>query len=179
MATSGSIVAGLTDSTNRGTIFGQVQMMTNFGRMVGPVVAGHLAMRDPIVLPWVFSGVCSTLSGAMLLMLCRASTSTSEKKDREKIRMRGFSTLQDCPCELEDEVGSAEDYQKVGRTIGDLLMRRHYRWVSKQDAVLEMIDRLLPELRMKGDEQFQDLQQLSQHVQAIEIEFSRIGDRQM
>ena len=66
MGASGSITAKFTEPTNRGKIYGQVSMWQSAGRMVGPLVAGHLADYDPIRMPWLFAGISCLLSAAAL-----------------------------------------------------------------------------------------------------------------
>jgi len=180
MAASGPICALFTDPTNRGTIFSQVQMMTNFGRLIGPVVAGNLSVLDPVALPWVFAASCNVLS-AVLLMPMKSSQPTPPVLEQHTrgVLPHGFSSLEHACCTLEDEVGNQEDYEKVGRYVGDLLTRRHYQWVSKQDGVLALIDRLLPELRVRGHEHLEDLQTLMKHADSVQTEFHKLGERQL
>ena len=63
---NGTIVASFTDTSNRGSIFAQQQFAMNMGRLVGPLVAGHLAVADPVMLPWLFAAACSIISGFIL-----------------------------------------------------------------------------------------------------------------
>merc|ERR1712113_1147795 len=86
--------------------------------------------------------------------------------------MRSISTL------VEEE-GSKEDYERVGRFVGDLLKSRNYRWVSHQDAVLDVVDSLLPRLRTRGHEHYEDIQKLTQVAQRVQRDFGKLGDRVM
>uniref|UniRef100_A0A7S4Q3E7 Uncharacterized protein n=1 Tax=Alexandrium monilatum TaxID=311494 RepID=A0A7S4Q3E7_9DINO len=131
----------------------------------------------------VHAGGIHLVTSAALLPLIRAPPlavgQVPEEEQGSPILPRGFSTLWDCSQTLPDEVGTPEDYEKVGRYIGDLLTRRHYRWVSRQEAVLQVVDRLLPELRVRGKEQLEDLERLLRHADALPTELGRLGDRQL
>merc|ERR1711964_883544 len=86
MGTFGTITAKVADASNRGKIFGYVAMSMNFGRMVGPVVGGHLAERDPVLLPWVFAGICCFVSAVVLIpvqLIARRSSRCIEPNDVE------------------------------------------------------------------------------------------------
>merc|ERR1719291_388214 len=50
-AVAGSLQADQTDNTNRGRIFSMLEFYANMGRLLGPVVAGRLAMYDASVYP--------------------------------------------------------------------------------------------------------------------------------
>jgi len=182
IAASGPICAGFTDSTNRGKVFGQVQMLSNLGRMTGSLVGGHLANTDPVRLPWLFSASCACLSAVLLLLIWMAPQPPQPQEKPEPTGSqlpRGFTGLGGTSSALDDEVGSTEDYERMGRFLGELLTQRHYRWVSKQDAVLQLVDGLLPELRASGTGQYEDLTLLWQHAQHTRNELHRLGDREL
>ena len=88
-ATNGTILANFTDPSNRGTIFAQQQFATNMGRLVGPVVAGHLAVRDPVLLPILFGSSCGLISGLILL----AVPMPEGPKEVKQKRLHGFTDL--------------------------------------------------------------------------------------
>ena len=80
MSSGGAISALFAHPTNRGSTFARLQMMGNLGRFIGPLVAGHLAVADPIKTPWVFAGACGLLSAAVLLVcLCHALSSSGNR----------------------------------------------------------------------------------------------------
>jgi len=178
-AASGPICASFTDATNRGAIFAQNQMFTNSGRLVGPLIAGNLALHDPTTLPWIFSASCLVASAALLLLMRPPAPPQPAADEQPPVLPHGLSSLRECGSLLPDETGSPEDYERVGRFVGDLLTRRHYRWVSRQEAVLQVVDRLLPELRLRGKEQLEDLERVVRHADSLLTEFNRLGDRQM
>mmetsp|Transcript_54524 Transcript_54524/g.100903 ORF Transcript_54524/g.100903 Transcript_54524/m.100903 type:complete len:466 (-) Transcript_54524:52-1449(-) len=68
-AASGPISAEFADTTNRGSVFAQVQMMTNLGRLLGPLIAGNLALIDPITWPWTVACISCLLSSLLLGVL--------------------------------------------------------------------------------------------------------------
>jgi len=169
-AANGPLTALFCDASNRGAVFAQVQMFTNFGRMVGPVVAGHLAELDAVTLPWYFAGSCCMLSALMLPVLRRGTAPGT----RERRTISGFTDLLEGEVVF-DETGTPEDYQRVGEFVGRVLQERNYPWVSHQQAVLEMLDRLLPRLRSSGSDQVEDLELLATHAEHLQHEFSRPG----
>lgn len=87
-ASNGTILANFTDASNRGTIFAQQQFATNMGRLVGPVVAGHLAVTDPVLLPWIFGSACTIISAVILL-----AVAMPEAKQVKSQPLRGFTDL--------------------------------------------------------------------------------------
>ena len=88
---SGTILTRFTNPSNRGSIFAMQQFALNIGRLIGPVASGHLAVQDPIVLPWIFSAVCSLISALILLAVPMPDDSLPEKKSSRMIR--GFTDL--------------------------------------------------------------------------------------
>jgi len=65
----GALLADISKPENRGSMFSVNQSFQSVGRLVGPVVAGYLAMVDASQLPFLFSGmailVCSLLEFAV------------------------------------------------------------------------------------------------------------------
>ena len=86
-ASNGTILAGFTDASNRGTIFAEQQFATNMGRLLGPVVAGHLAVRDPVVAPWLFGAACCTISALILWVISMPQVPSRQPT------LRGFTDL--------------------------------------------------------------------------------------
>merc|ERR1711871_225412 len=66
MATNPSLVASLTDATNRGKLFGWIMMYNNAGRMIGPTAMGHAA-DVRVDLPFVFASVGCVVSVLLLI----------------------------------------------------------------------------------------------------------------
>jgi len=134
----------------------------------GPLVAGHLANWDPIRMPWLFAGISCLLSAATLEVAKRYVPSKPELSGKvETVRKR--RTLADKLVdelsldELADEDGRPEDYEELGRFVGNLLRNRHYPWVSKKEAVQTIIKKALPKLHTGSKEQLQDLEELLAH----------------
>lgn len=180
MASNGPITAKFADSSNRGAVFARVQMYTNFGRMVGPVLSGHLAEKDPVTLPWILSGCCMALSALLLIGLARSQAAVETKKDNNEVSstrlLRGFTDLLCDDGDLEQEVGNSDDYERIGRYVGELLKQRNYRWVSKQEAVLHVIDKLIPALSVQRVEQVADLELLVRHAEGMQKELGKLGE---
>lgn len=177
-ATSGTITVRFADDTNRGAVFGQIQMWTNFGRMLGPLIAGSLAVKDPLTLPWAASGLCTLLSAVALVML-RIPPDRQPVPLRTPMLQEHFSDLEGLnpSMPLEQEIGTRADYERLGQHVGDLLTRRNYRWVSKQEGVFLMLDRLLPELRVTGNEQLQDLEEIVKRAREAERSLNKLAGR--
>ena len=87
---NGTILANFTNASNRGSVFAQQQFATNMGRLVGPVVAGHLAVTDPVWLPWLFGSTCSIISGLILLAVAMPEGPKEGPKSKS---LRGFTDL--------------------------------------------------------------------------------------
>mmetsp|Transcript_68185 Transcript_68185/g.142492 ORF Transcript_68185/g.142492 Transcript_68185/m.142492 type:complete len:531 (+) Transcript_68185:136-1728(+) len=187
MAASGPLSASLAGKRNRGAVFGLVQMMTNFGRMVGPLVAGQLAMTDAVVMPWLFFGVNALVSGLLLLPLLQAVSKPLDEQERRR-RLRGFTDLllagEEGESAVEDDkaapVPSSEDISRLGDFMAELLSRKNYPWVTHQQSVFSMLDRVLPPLRSRKVDKYQDLELLDRHAEHMKNEFCKLGgDRQM
>lgn len=171
MASSGTLNAGLTDATNRGAVFATLQMSANVGRMVAPIVAGHLATYDAIVGPWLLAGACSFISAAILPLV------PSPKKPEAPKLAHGFSDLTGSNTRLEPEVGSSKDLEELGAYVAGLLTERRYRWISHRQAVYDMLDKLLPELSEFSLDHMEDLEKLMKHTQVIQKDFAQIRCR--
>mmetsp|Transcript_58560 Transcript_58560/g.105497 ORF Transcript_58560/g.105497 Transcript_58560/m.105497 type:complete len:147 (+) Transcript_58560:2-442(+) len=144
------------------------------GRLMGPVVAGHLAVQDPIFLPWLFSGVCSVISAAVLF-----AVKMPEAPQEQSSRMiRGFTTLEGDQNVLELEYGTKEECEALGVFMGDLLTKRRYRWVSRKEAIYGMLDKLLPELSSEAGDHLQDLERLMKHVECMQKDFQSVQGRE-
>lgn len=60
------------------------------GRLVGPVVAGHLAVHDPVLLPWALAAGCSVVSALVLLAVQMPADGAASP---DKRLLRGFTDL--------------------------------------------------------------------------------------
>eukprot|EP00756_Hemistasia_phaeocysticola_P036171 Hpha_TRINITY_DN16626_c4_g3::TRINITY_DN16626_c4_g3_i1::g.178312::m.178312 len=167
-----TILGAITVASTRGQQFARVQMMTNLGRFVGPIVSGVLAEEGPKgdrdwgdpenlghkgieFYVWYLSVGASVLSACLLYFV--PLPTPKPKEDVESIQRTGSaggiprleSGLQrlmgDPTCEdWVDEEGTEEDERALGRWLALLLRRRHYRWVSDRDEVLRMVARSIP-----------------------------------
>lgn len=138
-ATNSAVVAVYTTTLNRGKIFGRVQMYQNFGRMVGPICATHMAGHNPS-LPFMVCGAFG--AGAALLTLIAPKPREESPPVLEK-RPTLFGE------EWQDEEGSDKDVEALGRFVADLLKRRHYKWVSRRVQIEQLLETLLPELETR------------------------------
>ncbi|CAE7570036.1 tetA [Symbiodinium sp. CCMP2456] len=172
---SGTILTKFTNPSNRGSVFAMQQFALNIGRLLGPVIAGHLAVQDPITLPWLFSAVCSLISA--LILLAVQMPDLPEPQQSVSKMVRGFTDLKGAADSLELEYGSAEDCKALGEYVGGLLTKRRYRWVSRREAIYSMLDKLLPELSSGACDHVQDLERLMKHVEQMQKDFQNVQSR--
>eukprot|EP00747_Dinoflagellata_sp_TGD_P035249 gnl/TRDRNA2_/TRDRNA2_137752_c1_seq1.p1 gnl/TRDRNA2_/TRDRNA2_137752_c1~~gnl/TRDRNA2_/TRDRNA2_137752_c1_seq1.p1 ORF type:complete len:183 (+),score=32.90 gnl/TRDRNA2_/TRDRNA2_137752_c1_seq1:30-551(+) len=165
-ATTGSLTAKLADSSNRAAVFARVQIISNCGRLVGPVVAGYLAENDPDCAPWLLTGCVSVIAAAFFAMV-KEQAPDSPAPAKRLPRSSSDLSVMDVEEDLEEEEGSPADYVELGEHVGRLLKERHYPWVSRKDAVHQMLDTMLPELKTKDQEHLLDLEKPSQKSQAL------------
>jgi len=75
----------------------------------------------------------------------------------------------------QDEVGSAEDINSLGKYVADLLTKGHYKWVTRRSDIEGLLAKLLPELDIANQELY------DKHVCEIEagteLARARCGDR--
>jgi len=142
-AVAGSLSGAITDSTNRGKVFSMVETFNKAGKLVGPIVGGHLATIDADFLPFIFSGVC-VLICSLLDVTLKTSKSTKIAPVPE--------------LDSVDEVGTAKDFADLGEFVGRLLTARHYKWLSKKESVKAMLDNMIPELGKEVGENQRDFE---------------------
>jgi len=140
MASSAAVIASFTDNSNRGKIFAYIQVYTNCGRMLGPVLATHLA-EFGVGVPFIWTGGLAVIAALINLLAGRKC-----KKEDEA----GGRTMKRKPThygqDWQNEEGSSKDIEEIGNFVADLLTRRHYKWVSKRADIEQLLDKLLPEL---------------------------------
>jgi len=140
-ATSTAYVGSFTNDSNRGSVFAVAQRFVNLGRMIGPIVATHLADWYGAGSPFVMAGMVALLSAAITFLVdattSRQAVEQPKKLEKQDTRFAG---------EWTDEVGSREDIESLGRFVADLLEKRHYQWVSKRADIERLLEHILPEL---------------------------------
>lgn len=175
LSLTGVITSKFCDKTNRGTVFATSQMFLNFGRMVGPVVAGGLSVADPIVMPWLFSLVACVLSMVVLPIVAKYEPQQdAAQDDAEKPRARGFSDLEQAS--QTKKPPTEEEMRKVGQYVCGLLEDRNYPWRTHQDAVLRIISDLLPELREGASDKLADLDKIAHHAYRMQNDMGMPGN---
>lgn len=149
-ASSGAITAEFTEPSNRGKIFAIVQTYSNLGRLVGPVIMGHLA-EIKIEYTFTVAAVAGLLSGLFLIPLVVT---------RRRAQAAVAPSLRRGPTsygkEWIDEVGTKEDVEAMGKFITDILAQRHYKWISRRSEIMCMLDKLLPELNTGSQEEYEE-----------------------
>merc|ERR1712032_1611933 len=118
-ASTGPLLNAYCETANRGKINSTNQLCTNLGRMLGPLTYGHLAVYD-INLVWIVAGVALFVK-AFLTLFIRVQKEEKGPTLSKKGTMYGES--------WEDEVGSSQDEQELGRFVATLLTKGHYKWV--------------------------------------------------
>jgi len=149
-------VVGFTQASNRGTILGTVQAYQNLGRMLGPVVATHLAQyfgagTGPDALGagaafGVAGGLC-LVTAAVPLIADRCKPVAKGAQIKRKETGYGEDWL--------DEEGQPGDVEVLGRYMADLLQKRHYKWVSRREEVELFLSRIIPEIHTSDREAYE------------------------
>merc|ERR1712048_1011261 len=151
---AGAFNAAITTPQNRGKVFSTISMFAKLGKLLGPIIAGRLAMIDASVLPFVFSGcslfLCSLLDAAL--------KPGDDKPDKRLAQVM----------HVDDECGHPADYEELGRFIGDLLTERHYKWISHKKATFDLFDKLIPELRPESGTYLQQLEAITTYAEEFE-----------
>merc|ERR1711972_265865 len=148
-ASNTAYLSTFSDASNRGAVFGVSQMLVNMGRMLGPVLATHLAGWYGAGTPFLMAGGLAIAQAGitwLVSVLYPAKKAPKPTLDRQETKFG---------VEWEDEFGSDEDIQALGRYVADLLSKRHYQWVSKRSQIESMLDHMLPELQTDDRETYQ------------------------
>ena len=187
-ATFGTLVARTTNIQNRGATLARVQVFLNCGRLIGPVLGGHLANDDPLRAPWLVAGAASFISAAFLALAlafhARGDFGGLIADEKAKFQSRpslprGFTTLKGTTAVLTDEAPSPDDVHDLGEWFADLLTTRHYQWVSKKDAIRSLISNLLPELHETSCDHVDDLERLMKHANLMASDFNHHADHNL
>lgn len=146
----GTVQAAITHFSNRGAVFGRIQMFNQAGQFVGPILGGYIALTDKRRNLWLIPAA-TTFFSAVILWLVH-----DHVVKKKTISLLDNMNL-DSEGPLKDEEGTGEDYANLAEHVGGLLTRGHYRWVSRKEAVYAMLEKLLPELSTDGKDQVRDL----------------------
>lgn len=161
-ATGSSVVAPFTNTGNRGKIFGLVQMCQNCGRMVGPIMATHIAGHD-VALPFKICCILGAVAACMTSLIPKPSPKQEIKAPLER-KKTAFGE------EWEDETGEEGDVKAIGQFVAELLTRRHYKWVSRRAQVEKLLETLLPELEIRDKSAYEA--SLAEIIQEEDLESS-------
>uniref|UniRef100_A0A6S8E8T2 Major facilitator superfamily (MFS) profile domain-containing protein n=1 Tax=Aureoumbra lagunensis TaxID=44058 RepID=A0A6S8E8T2_9STRA len=172
-ASFGTIVAQSANISNRGATMARVQVFLNCGRLIGPVLAGHIADTDPNRAPWLLAGTACLISTFCLFISLQIKP--MDKKTTRKPLIRGYTDLKGAP--IIDECPDPQEVAELGAWMADLLTKRHYQFVTHKHQVRAMIQDLLPELSTDSSEaHVQDLERLVQHAEIMQAQFQRHGN---
>lgn len=155
-------------TSNRGRIISTSQMCMNLGRMLGPLSYGHLAKYD-INAVWLVAGAALFIK-AFLTLFVRPRKEEAPGTEPSIVRRHTMYGE-----DWQDEVGSAEDINSLGKYVADLLTKGHYKWVTRRSDIEGLLAKLLPELDIANQELY------DKHVCEIEagteLARARCGDR--
>eukprot|EP00929_Paragymnodinium_shiwhaense_P111984 TRINITY_DN80232_c0_g1_i1.p1 TRINITY_DN80232_c0_g1~~TRINITY_DN80232_c0_g1_i1.p1 ORF type:complete len:549 (-),score=84.37 TRINITY_DN80232_c0_g1_i1:282-1838(-) len=151
-----TIISSFTSATNRGKIFGTVQVYQNAGKIVGPILATNVAIVGVpalgisgfLGLPFVCSGCFVFIN---LFVLLGISSMAAKPVTPTPISRRNTEFGDDWI----NEEGSKEDVQAIGKYVAELLTKRHYKWVSRRSDVEKLFDQLLPELETSSRDAYE------------------------
>mmetsp|Transcript_56564 Transcript_56564/g.132695 ORF Transcript_56564/g.132695 Transcript_56564/m.132695 type:complete len:508 (+) Transcript_56564:76-1599(+) len=162
-ANSTAYLGSFSDSSNRGAVFGVSQMMMNAGRVVGPIVATHLADWYGVGVPFYLAGSMSGFSALLVLWVDSVASLPPKELSEPMLKKQATSFGSD----WKDEHGTHKEVEDLGNFVADLLSKRHYQWVSKKAEVEALLDKLLPELQTTDRDSYhhsiQDLEPQGKH----------------
>lgn len=143
------VISSFAHTSNRGKIFGRMMLYTNAGRIVGPIVALHLEQYSS-GMAFIFAGAVGLTSASIILLLGMTQVKASSVSlEGEPVRRRsGYGQA------WEDEEGSKDDIESLGRFVSDLLSKRHYKWVSRRAEIEKLLQMLLPEMETTDPEAY-------------------------
>merc|ERR1712242_387203 len=130
-------------------MFSLIQSCQNVGNLIGPLVAGYLAEIDAAHLPFLFSGTALMICSLLEVAMAPRGQPGSEAGSSGSFAASGAI-----------EEGRSDEYDELGRYIGNLLKTRHYPWISQKDRIRCMLDKLLPELSTDSEQQQLDMKEL-------------------
>jgi len=157
-ASAGPLLQEFAETSNRGKINSNNQVCMNCGRMVGPLMYGRIAMFD-INYVWVIAGV-ALVAKALLTLVVQLPKEEPKGGLTKKGSIYGDR--------WQDEVGSAEDEQAMGKFITNLLSKNHYKWISRRSEIELLLEQLLPALSVESkdvyDKQLHHLEMASHNL---------------
>lgn len=141
-----------TKISNRGKVMSTNQLFANCGRLVGPLLYGYVAQTwGNISLVWGIAGLCSIINGVLAFFV-------SPPAEDEKVpgavfvRQDGSTLYGDL---WEDEVGTAAEVEAMGRFVTELLTARHYKWVSRREEVMALLEKILVEIPVTDENAYE------------------------
>merc|ERR1712061_153613 len=113
---------------------------------------GRIAMFD-ISNVWVVAGLALMIKG-FLTMLVRPK---ADEPTVSSPMQRGATKYGE---DWQDELGGLDDEKELGKFVGHLLSRGHYKWITRRSEIESLLERLLPELSVESkdiyDKQLRD-----------------------
>lgn len=175
-----NIISGFTEVSNRGRIFGLMQTYQNCGKIVGPILGTHIAMRGigvsigpladviayhtdedgqhPFGLPFLLSGSLLVLAQVFVLTVSRMQ----RKPSKATLLRKGTSYGEDWV----NEAYTDRDVRLLGTFMANLLSQKHYRWVSQREQVEHLLETVVPALDISDKEAYQSSFELAQRCAA-------------
>mmetsp|Transcript_106653 Transcript_106653/g.318811 ORF Transcript_106653/g.318811 Transcript_106653/m.318811 type:complete len:551 (-) Transcript_106653:52-1704(-) len=145
--------AELTDAVNRATVMTGVRVLKSLGAVLAPVISGRLAGMDHS-LP--FYAAASMAMAALMTQLFTMRTMSGLAQLLKGRRAVGLSSGLLSDEGWQDEYGTPEEIRDLGLFVADLLTTRHYRWVTYNKALKQVLSNFFPPLPIESDQEHRE-----------------------
>ena len=183
MPSISSMAANFTNIGNRGKTLGLISLSNSLGMVIGPLLHGQLYTIN-IYYPMFIGGVISFIAVLFIIIvifttksslnircccccICKEYTIDMNVSDR----MREFNS----EWSYSPETPTQNDYNKLGKTFGDMLSKKNYLWVKHFDKMVALLDDTFPALSTESlFEHLKDIQYLRAGLLHANSNFNRI-----
>jgi len=143
MPSDNSIFAKFTTPSERGKILGFGSVFMSAADIIGPFVFGMLYRLD-VNLVW-YTGGGSLFFGVILLRII--DVVLEKKRSARKVNISDDKlTVAGEYVQKIDRPYTNEDYLELGKQIGKLLSQKNWRWATKMEKVVELIQYSFPHI---------------------------------
>jgi len=178
-----SMAANFTNISNRGKTLGLISLSKSIGMVIGPLLHGQLYTIN-IYYPMFIGGVISFIAVLFIIIvifttksslnircccccICKEYTIDMNVSDR----MREFNS----EWSYSPETPTQNDYNKLGKTFGEMLSKKNYLWVKHFDKMVALLDETFPALSTESlFEHLKDIQYLRAGLLHANSNFNRI-----
>ena len=156
MPSVSSMSANFTNIKNRGKILGLISFSQSIGMVIGPLLHGQLYQIN-IYYPMFIGGALSFIAVIFTIMvICTTNSSLNircccccickhykiESDVSNSVVVREFGDT----WVYTPDKPSDDDYMKLGKTFGEMLIKKNYQWVGHYDKLIELLDDTFPAL---------------------------------